>query len=192
MNRSVVVVFLTVALQTGCAALVPRPEPSIVRNDPGFFLLAPAAAGFEASLTQEVSFERGAAHFECLVLVDVSSAEVVLAGLSPFGSRMLSLRWDGKKISQERDASLPQQLPSELILRDFQLTFWPSATIRAALPRGGWTLRDEGRERDLLKAGQPVVRIRFSGDERLHADVDFEHIGLGYRLSIHPAREDRQ
>ena len=190
MNWRTSLIVSAVALLAGCSTVAPRQEPGPVRSDPGLFLLAPAAAGFEASLTHEVTFDRGTAHFEGMAIVEVSSADVVLAGLSPFGTRMLSLRWDGKRLSQERDASLPKQLPLEIILRDIQLVFWPAAAIRSALPGMRWALSDEGRDRVLLEVGRPVVRIRFSSDDRLHADVEFEHLGLGYRLKIHPLQDD--
>lgn len=170
-------------LLTGCDGSSSR------RLDPGIFLLPPSEAGFEASLTQEVSFERGATRFDSTALLEVSSTEVVLVGLSPFGTRMLSLRWDGKKLIQERDRSIPKELPLELILRDIQLATWPAASVRAALPSPAWKLQDTGSERILLKDGKVVVRIRYAGSDRLHSDLEFEHLGLGYLMKIHPLRE---
>jgi hypothetical protein len=173
-------------LLAGCAALSSR------RLDPGLFLLPPSEAGFEASLTQEVSFERGTTRFDSTAIVDVSSTEVVLVGLSPFGTRMLSLIWDGKKLTQERDSSIPKELPLEFILRDIQLASWPAAAVQAALPGPAWTLRDAASERILLKDGQVVVRIRYGGADRLHSDLVFEHLGLGYLLRIHSLRETEE
>lgn len=187
--RRVLAGLVLALLPAGCATLTAPAKPSVRGLDPGLFLLQPSAAGFEASLTQEVSFQRGTTRFDSTAVVEVSSTSVVLVGLSPFGTRMLSLRWDGKKLSQERDRSIPKELPLEVILRDIMLASWPAAAVAAALPGPSWELRDEGMERTLLKGGQAVVRIRYGGADRLRGDLEFEHLGLGYLMKIHPLKE---
>lgn len=160
--------------------------------DPGLFLLPPAAAGFEGSLAQEVSFEKGETRFEATALLEVSRDEVILVGLSPLGTRMITLRWDGRKLTQERDPLIPKGLPLRLILRDVQLASWPAAAVRAALPGRRWTLEDAGSERVLLKDGRAVVRIRYGGADRRRSDLEFEHLGLGYRMRIHPLPDEAE
>ncbi|MBI5245213.1 MAG: DUF3261 domain-containing protein [Elusimicrobia bacterium] len=177
----------------GLALLLPGCDATARRRlDPGLFLLAPSEAGFEASMTQEVSFERGTTRFDSTALVEVSTTEVVLVGLSPFGTRMLSLRWDGEKLIEERDRSIPKGLALKLILRDVQLASWPAAAVQAALPGPAWNLQDTGSERTLLKDGEAVVRIRYGGADRLHSDLEFEHLGLGYRMKIHTLQESEE
>jgi len=181
----------TAALLACAAALAacrggPRPL------DPGIFLLPPAAAGFEGSLAQEVSFEKGETRFESTALLEVSKEEVILVGLSPLGTRMITLRWDGRKLVQERAPSIPKALPLELILRDVQLASWPAEAVRAELPGRRWTLEDAGSERTLLKDGRAVVRIRYGGADRRRSDLEFEHLGLGYRMRIHPLPDDEE
>ena len=168
---------------SACAALKPRPL------DPGLFLLPPGAAGVVLSLTQALIFSKGASHFESLAAVEVSKDSVALAGLSPLGNRMLSLRWDGKTLEQEHDASLPPDLPLKLILRDLQLAFWPQAAVQGALGRD-WTLEDDGSTRLLKKSGQTVVKISYGGTDRWHSKARFEHLGLGYQLDINPVDDN--
>ena len=160
----------------GCAALKPRPA------DPGFFLLPPSAAGVSLTLTQQLGFSHGAARFDALAVVEISSQAVALAGLGPFGNRMLSLRWDGAKLESEIDASLPRQLPARLILRDLQLVYWPAETVSSSLPPE-WSLRQSQSGRELLHDGTVVISIRYQGD-RFRDPVEFEHKSAGYKIAV--------
>jgi len=168
----------------GCATLRPKPA------DPGLFLLSPASALADLSVTQALVFSKGASRFESLAALEVNAESVSLAGLGPLGNRMLALRWDGKKLEKESDPGLPPGLPLELILRDVQLAFWPAAAVRAAIAAKGWTLEDEGMQRTLRQGGVEVVRIRYGAADRWHSDVIFEHLSLGYRLDIRAVKDE--
>jgi hypothetical protein len=175
---------LALCLVLGCAAAKPRPD------DPGLFLLLPSDAGAEVSVTQSLAFSRGGTHFEALAVLQVDKRAVALVGMGPMGNRMLSLRWDGKHLDQQRDSQLPAELPLELILRDVQLAFWPAAALRKALPGRAWTLEDESSQRTLSDAGVAVVRIRYFGQDRWHSKAVFEHLAMGYRLEINPIKDE--
>jgi hypothetical protein len=177
---------LGLCLFLGCAAAGTKARP----RDPGLFLLAPSEAGAELSVTQSLSFSKGASHFEALAVLQVDRQAVTLVGLGPMGNRLLSLRWDGSRLDKERDPQLPKELPLELILRDVQLAYWPAEAVRRALPKGGWSLQDGERLRVLSQAGADIVRIRYQGADRWHSATTFEHLGMGYRLDITPIKDE--
>jgi len=174
---------LAAALLAGCAALKPRPL------DPGLFLLAPAGAGIEISLNQALTFIKGDKRYESLAMVQVDKGSVSVAGIGPLGNRMLTLHWDGKKLDEERDPGLPQELPARLMLRDLQLAYWGADSVKAALGRG-WSLDDSPLARVISKGGSAVISIRYAGPDHWHERAIFEHLGLGYRLEVSPVQED--
>ena len=175
---------LALALLVGCATLKPRPA------DPGLFLLPPSDAGVEISLSQSLAFSKGARHFEALAVIELDSSHLSLVGLGPLGNRMLALRWDGKKLEQESDPSLPPDLPLKLILRDIQLAYWPAEALRKRLAPEGWQIEEGALSRTLLKDGAQVVRIIYGGADRWRSALSFEHRSLGYHLDIHPIKEE--
>jgi hypothetical protein len=168
----------------GCAAFRPRPL------DPGLFMLAPQAAGAELSLTQILRFSKGDKAFEALAAVELSRDLLSVAALGPMGNRVLALSWDGKNLEQERDPSIPAELPLVLILRDLQLALWPASALREALSGKGWSLEDAGHSRILRKDGRDVVRISYGGQDRWHSAIQFEHLTLGYRLDIQAVKDE--
>jgi hypothetical protein len=168
----------------GCAALKPRPA------DPGLFLLPPSEAGTEISLSQSLAFSKGEQHFEALAAIELDASHLSLVGLGPLGNRMLALRYDGEHLEQERDPSLPPELPLQLILRDIELAYWPAEALRKRLGPEGWQIEEAALARTLVKNGAEVVRILYGGADRWRSPLSFEHRGLGYRLDIHPIKEE--
>jgi hypothetical protein len=177
--RACLTLAVALALSAGCAAIKPTPE------DPGLFLLQPKDAGLSISLSQSITLRKGPRIFEALAAVEVAPDHVSLAALGPLGNRMLALRWDGKTLEQEKDPSLPPELPLGLILRDLQAAFWPAGAVRGGLPKG-WTLDETPLQRQLSLDGRPVLRIRYAGADHWHSALHFEHLGLGYSLDISP------
>jgi hypothetical protein len=167
----------------GCAAAKPRP------SDPGLFLLKPADAGVTLELTQSLVFSKGETRSESLAAIEISPEAVAVVGLSPLGNRVLALRWDGTHYEEERDPSLPKDLPLKLILRDMMTAFWPADAVRAKLGKG-WSLADEEGCRTLFDAGQAVIRIHYQGADHWHSPALFEHLALGYKLEITPLAEE--
>lgn len=181
--RTPALIGLLACLAAGCAAFKPRPA------DPGLFLLAPLDAQVELTVTQQLKFSKGGQHFETLAVIELSREMLSMAALGPLGNRMLALRWDGKTLEQERDPSLPADLPLQLILRDLQLALWPAESVQAAIKAKFWSLEDLGSKRILSKNGMEVVRITFGSGDRWHSTILFEHLTLGYRLEIQPLKD---
>ncbi len=165
-----------------CAAFKPRPA------DPGLRLLAPAEAGFSATLTQALTFSRGEASMDALAVAEIGPERVKLAVLSPLGNRVLALDWDGKDLKVERDPSLPAQFPAELILRDLQLAYWDAAALRKHLPRA-WRLEADAAHRSFFEGRAEAIRIDYEGDP-LKAPLEFKHRNYKYQLSIRPVKDD--
>ena len=179
--RSVALVAL--AALAGCATIMPLPASQIPEPK-----LSPRLFGGEVSLAQRLSFKRAKGlpsnaprHLD--VLLEIDASEVRLAGIA-MGQRVLSLRWDGTTLDVQRHPLLPVQVDPARILRDIQYAFWPIADLQVTLPVG-WHLRDEPRQRELLRGETPVIRITYESDTpRWEGMVRVENRLEGYQLDI--------
>lgn len=170
----------------------PRPRPSPPGEALPELRLPPAALGASVSLTQQLVFAHeqdpgGPRSLEALLEVD--PAQMQLAGLA-MGHRILTLRWDGNRLDEERDPRVPAQFNSALVLRDVQLVYWPADVVRAALPEG-WTLEDGPSRRTLSKNGREWVTVSYDGTPRWEGRTQLTNLSEHYKLTIdsHAATE---
>lgn len=167
------------ALLGACAGTVP-PSPL----DPNRLRLAlsPASFGQALNLQQQVHVEAQGRTVEFDAVLDIAPDAVTLVGLT-LGQRMLTLRYDGATLSEQRHAALPAEVRGADILSDVQLALWPAAAVRAALP-AGWTLTDEGQRRTLSHDAQDVAVIAYDGVPRWQGRITLENRQYAYRLVI--------
>lgn len=157
--------------------------PSIVKQTDEPPLLPPAALGRALHADQLLSAEYDGQSWTMQGAVETTSSEVRLAGLNPLGQRIITLRWDGMKLTEERDKHLPERIRGERILGDVQLIYWPRAALIAALPQE-WTVEDTPGERIVQHDKQPFARIRCDGADPWQGRCVFEQQRHGYRLTI--------
>jgi len=160
-------------LLAGCQSLLPAPP---------VLQLAPSALGQEVRIVQSIDSAQGL----LLAHIEVSRAQLAMAGTTPDGQVLLRLRLqaDGTLHADTADWA-PRALQANHILSDFQLSFWPAASIRAALPEG-WQLHDsdDGLDRVLQYRGTPVVSIRYGASDRWSQPLQFTHHRWHYQLTI--------
>lgn len=144
--------------------------------------LAPAALGASISVQQHLRVERSGRSDELDVALEVDPARLELVGLA-LGQRVLSLSYDGKDLSSWRHALLPSQVKAEDVLEDMQLTLWPAAAVRAALPPG-WQVEEQGLRRTLSLNGETIMVVTYSGTPRWSGKLVLENLRYKYRLTI--------
>jgi hypothetical protein len=159
----------------GCAG-APQPEARLG------LMLAPAALGATISVQQHLTVQRGARTDDLDVALQVEPDAIDVVGLA-FGQRVLSLHYDGVKLTSWRHVMLPAQVRAEDVLEDMQLTLWPASAIAAQLP-SGWRIDEQGLTRTLYLAGEPVMRIAYSGVPRWSGTVQLENLRYHYKLTI--------
>jgi hypothetical protein len=175
---------LLLGVLAGCAA-TPRPPPPAPGEPLPELRLAPAALGATVSLSQRLVFAHeadpgGPRSLEALLEVD--PALLQLAGFA-LGQRILTLRWDGATLNEERGSELPAQFQSAPVLRDVQLVYWPASAVRANLPPG-WTLEDGPGQRTLSKNGRKWVTVHYDGEPRWEGRTQLTNLSEHYRLTI--------
>ncbi len=165
------------ALLAACATKAPAPLPARLG-----LLLSPADLGQSISLQQHLKVERNGRIEELDAALEVDDGHLQLVGLA-FGQRVLSLDYDGKKLDSWRHVMLPQQVHAEDVLEDIQLTLWPLAVIRAALPPG-WRIEDSALRRELFLDDQLVCLVDYTSMPRWTGTVRLENLRFHYVLVI--------
>jgi hypothetical protein len=144
--------------------------------------LAPASLGANISLQQHLTVERNGRIDQLDAAVEVDQQQFNMVGLA-FGQRVLSLHYDGQTVQSWRHPMLPSQVRAEDVLEDTQLTLWPLAAIRQALP-AGWTIEQQGLQRTLLLQGEPVMVINYSTPTPWDGKAELNNLRYHYRLTI--------
>lgn len=168
----------------GCASAPPEARLGLK--------LAPAALGASIGVQQHLRVERNGRVDDLDVALEVDAQRVEMVGLA-FGQRVLTLSYDGKEMTSWRHVMLPSQVRAEDVLEDLQLTLWPAAAIRAALP-AGWRIDEQGLRRTLSLNGETVLRIDYSGQPRWSGTVVLDNLRYRYRLTVQsaPAEEEER
>jgi hypothetical protein len=162
----------------GCAS---RPAPPARLG----LKLAPAALGETVSVQQHLTVERKGKTDELDAALEVDPAHLELVGLA-FGQRVLSLGYDGNKLTSWRHLMLPSQVKAEDVLEDVQLCLWPAEAIAQALPPG-WEVQDWGLQRTLTLNGEVVATISYSAMPRWSGTITLDNLRYQYRLTIQSA-----
>ena len=149
--------------------------------------LAPAALGEAISVQQHLTVQRGSSTNDLDAALEVDAAKVSLVGLA-MGMRVLSLEFDGTKLTEWRHPMLPAQVRAADVLEDVQLTLWPAVDIARALP-AGWTIEEQGLRRTLRRHGEVVATINYSGATRWKGKAVLDNIRYKYKLTIESAGE---
>ncbi|RXZ36902.1 DUF3261 domain-containing protein [Oxalobacteraceae bacterium CAVE-383] len=173
---------------SACAGMAPAGKPAAPARLG--LKLAPATLGQSLSLQQHLIVEREGRtdELDTALEIDADANQLTLVGLA-FGQRVMTLQYDGKELKTWRHFMLPPQVRGEDVLEDLQLTLWPAAALRAALPPG-WDIQDaaEGagtaQRRTLSLEGRPITVIDYPGARRWGGKVVLNNLRYHYRLTI--------
>lgn len=175
MRSHLVSVGIALLLLLGCS-------PQTSKRERLGLQLTPAELGTSIALQQHLTVERNGKIDELDAALEVDPEQLQLVGLA-LGQRVLSLQYDGQKLTEWRHFMLPEQVRAEDILEDIQLTLWPLKTIQKALP-AGWRIEDDGLQRNLYKDNVLVCQINYSSMPRWSGTVKLENFRYHYSLMI--------
>ncbi len=181
--RSILLAMI-VALVTGCAETAPERnmESVLLRT-----LLTPASLGKNLTLSQLVVAEfldqKQSFHAE----VEVTPARMVVVGLTSLGVPIFTLEQDIRevKVALPGDDTLP--FNPRHILSDFQIAYWPEATLREKFQAVGLAVRETSTQggREIVTAdGEVLVKVTYLGNDGSAGDIMIEHFDPPYRLHI--------
>ena len=153
-----------------CAHAPPASTKAVSAPELPRLRMTPAALGQSVSLQQRLEFRIG-------------GQSRVLDGLLEVDAEAVRLVWDGERLEQRRAPWLPSAVRGERVLDDLQFALWPAEAIRQVLPPG-WSLRDDGRVRELEAGGHAWLVLERLDDRRLQLHNRAE----GYSLLITSAQ----
>jgi hypothetical protein len=173
---------LALAILSACRG-APPPQPDRLELQ-----LSPASFGRALSLQQQVHVEYAKRSVDLDAVLEIAPDSLTLVGMA-FGQRMLTLRYDGVTLHEQRHPMLPGDVRGADILTDLQMALWPAEAVRTALP-SGWTISDSDTLRTLAKNAREMVTITYSAVPRWKSTVTLRNLEYDYRLVIRSAAED--
>jgi hypothetical protein len=175
-----VIALLQMLYFTGCTAVTPTSTVKIA-NGVDMRLLLPTQT---ISETQKVTAHYRQDQHTLIMQVQASPQQVVMAGLTPTGTRLFSLSFDGKTVESWQSPLFSAPFDGSYVLADFELATLDLAALRSALP-SDVLLKETAqsptvRERSLSNAqGKTVIRIEYQ-DKKTH----YCHLERDYCLHI--------
>ena len=170
---------LLLASVAGCGPLAQSTVPDAI-------LLSPASLGRTVYAMQQIEAEYDGQSWVMQGALEVAPQALRLVGLTALGQRLITLRWDGVKLFEERDSHLPERVQGERILSDLQLVYWPERALRDGLS-AAWRLEVRDGLRVLFYDDKPFINIRCTGADPWQGRCVFEHVRFGYRLTLDSA-----
>lgn len=180
--------FFIVLSLAGCS-MISNLHPVQVEIDNGIFVELPKPAQLQETInvSQLISAKWGEEKEQkLLVQLQVDEQQVVLAGFSAWGAKLLSLHYSGNEIETSVLNGLTDTLPKpEQILFNVMLSIWPIESWQAVLSRVGWQLQDNNLQRLLINPkGEVIVTINYQKTPYLEGVITFEHHKLDYFITI--------
>lgn len=180
------VMFVADAL-SACA----RPDPEVASSavpDPQAFLarIRPADLGRDVDAVQLVSVSRESNALAIEVRLSVRAEEVRFAAQDAIGQRLMTVRWSGEEVSEERSPNLPVFIRPKGLLADLVAICWPEAVVRRALEASGSTLTVKNDERVILVGGRETMRATrdWTPDAPWTGRLRYFNIRAGYAVAV--------
>ncbi|HQQ62831.1 MAG TPA: DUF3261 domain-containing protein [Pseudomonadales bacterium] len=171
-------------LLSGCEDIEPTPVVTIA-SDVEFRLLA---ADQPVAVTQKITAHvRGERHM-MIMQVQADTSRLTMAGMSPTGTRLFSLSFDGKTIDSWKSPLFNVPFDGSYVLADFELAAFPVARLQHEISGGRIEEKTVGAntERRIFdNADNAVIEIIY--DKTTDPDnlnVSYCHLERHYCLDI--------
>ena len=167
-----------------CAQGVPEPQSdgALLRA-----LLPPASLGGNLSLSQLIVGEFKEQRHSLHVEVEVTPIRMVMAGLTPIGVPIFTLRQEAGVIVVESPGSESFPFNPRHMLSDFQIAYWPEAVLSDKFRSVGLIVKEiptQGLREVVNEAGEVLVVVTYINKSDSAVDIVIEHFDPPYRLQI--------
>jgi hypothetical protein len=89
------------------------------------------------SASQVIHAVYGARTIILRTAIQLDSSGLRVVGVTATGQRLFTAHWDGKTVSAEKSAFVPDSVDPKRVLADMQLALWPLASVQAAFAGAG-------------------------------------------------------
>lgn len=181
-------VFILSFILMGCASKpIKQPNQVEVAQETFITLPQPAEYGSDLSLSQLISVEFQGTKQQLPVQLELTGNDLVLAGFASWGSRLLSLDYDGLTLDTYVMAGLADTLPPpEQVLFNVMITLWPLDAWQSSLESINWQLNEDGNHRILRdESGNIILDVGYDSiTDKLSGDITLSSPHLGYIITI--------
>ena len=181
------IVFASVAATLWLSACTVQPPPQVDLR-PGVSAPLPPlpALGRAWQASQLLTIQARGQQEQVPVQLELTPDALTLVALSPWGSRLLTVRYDGRRIAVEAEPQAATLPPPAHVVADVLLVNWP---VGAWTLPAGWRLDQTADVRRLWDAqGQLVTEVRFPADPA--QGVELRNPVFDYRLTIRTLQGD--
>ncbi len=181
-------VFILSFILMGCASK-PIKQPNQVEVAQGTFVTLPQPEeyGSDLFLSQLISVEFQGIKQQLPVQLQLTGNDLVLAGFASWGSRLLSLNYDGLTLDTYVMTGLADSLPPpKQVLFNVMITLWPLTSWQSSLNRIGWTLTENDNHRVLRDdVGNIVLDVTYASiSDKFSGDITLNSPNFGYVIVI--------
>ncbi len=161
-----------------------------VSKDVTIALPSPAALGMDVTASQLITARWQGSEKEqnqqLPVQLQVSEDQVILAGFSAWGTRLLSLTYRQTGIETQVLNGLEQTLPQpEQVLFNLMLSLWPKHAWEAALEDVSWSMIDDSHQRQVFDQNNDLVfLIQYENGRGFDGNIRFESVRNDYQIEI--------
>lgn len=178
-RRSLVAVFMMLALLAGCSAV----QHKEIAGQPAAMPIAPPT-GPARRVVQQLTATWTDRQESLVCVLELDSRRIAMAGLTNEGLSLFNLSYDGHTLTSDKSPLLPDAVAPEFMIADLQLVYWPVAELENILP-AGWRLETGPDYRLLYRQNDRKVEVRYlSPDAVWPRAVELTNHQYHYRLNI--------
>ena len=142
------------------------------QTPPQLPLLSPALLGSSWAATQTINSQLNGKANNLLIALSINPNEIDLVGLSSMGQRLISVHYDGSKITASQSQWLNIPIAAETVLSQLQLAYWPLTALKQNYPTP-WQVSENICQRDLQLNNMPFVSIHYCDAKQLKQKPTF-------------------
>jgi len=176
---------------SGCALVADSSGPQVdIAPHTRVTLPTPAQLGYQVTASQLISAQwqddTGKHSQQLPVQLQVKPQQVLLAGFSSWGTRILSLNYQNNTIDTQVMNGLENTQPKpEQVLFNLMITLWPRSAWEEPLNQVKWRMIDANNTRTILdNSGDTVIEIEYPSHDPFSGEIQFHNRKLKYTITI--------
>lgn len=180
MKISIALILLTTL--AGCAS----PRCSDIPGGPRYCLQATSAVPPFTAL-QDIRIRRGDLDERLIAQLEVDTAGMNLAGLTPMGQKVLEAHFDNREATASSLAG--DRIDARALLSLVQIAAWPAASVAAGLG-DDWRIDETPDLRRLLRDDVSVLEVARLGTAPRYDRLDIRMPDIGLSLTVRTIKEE--
>ncbi|OBT14815.1 hypothetical protein A9264_13395 [Vibrio sp. UCD-FRSSP16_10] len=189
--RKVFSVLVFSALLGACSSTPQHHTPAVnITAKNTVHLPTPQSLGYALNASQliEATWHNGKSDQtqQLPVQLQVTQDKLVLAGFSSWGTRILSVEYQGDQITTDVLTGLDGVLPKpQQVLFNLMITLWPASAWEDPLNGVKWKIVEKDNSRSIYDdQGTEIIHIQYSDKDRLNGKIVFHQLVDDYTITI--------